>query len=238
MHSRENCGFEIGGFTPLTTVDFPGRLAAVVFCQGCPWRCRYCQNAHLIARQSKHPIAWSDVLALLERRQGLLDGVVFSGGEPTLQKNLAAKLREAKSLGFETGLHTGGPYPERLAAVLSDVDWVGIDIKGPEDAYPDLTQAGPISGRKAWESLRVVLKGNVAHEVRTTVHSRLLDGNMLIAVSEELAELGVTHYVLQECVTEHCPDEELRGCLTAPILDDALISRIAPLFPHFGVRRA
>ncbi len=238
MRSRQNSGCEIGGFTPLTTIDFPGRLAAVVFCRGCPWRCRYCQNAHLIPRHGPHPISWSSVTALLERRRGLLDGVVFSGGEPTLQKDLAEKLQEVKAMGFETGLHTAGPYPERLSALLPHADWVGIDIKGPESVYPNLTRGGSDSGRKAWQSLREVLKSGAAYEVRTTVHSNLLDRDTLIAMAQDLAGLGVTHYVLQQCVTGHCLDEDLRGPSSTPVLDEALRSQIAPLFTQFTVRYA
>src|SRR3989338_5172092 len=81
----------IGGMTSLTTIDFPGRLAAVVFCQGCPWRCRYCHNPHLQSFESAGPQIqknWNDFLKFLEARVGLLDGIVFSGGEPTFQKNL------------------------------------------------------------------------------------------------------------------------------------------------------
>lgn len=102
---------EIGGLTPLTTIDFPGRLAAVVFCQGCPWRCGYCQNAHLIPPSAEKRVPWADVLAFLERRRGLLEGVVFSGGEPTLQAGLPEALRQVRDLGFATGLHTAGPSP-------------------------------------------------------------------------------------------------------------------------------
>ncbi|MBI3069525.1 MAG: 4Fe-4S cluster-binding domain-containing protein, partial [Betaproteobacteria bacterium] len=72
----------VGGLVPLTTTDYPGRLAAVVFCQGCPWRCGYCHNPHLLPARRTAPIAWHAVRDFLERRRGLLDAVVFSGGEP------------------------------------------------------------------------------------------------------------------------------------------------------------
>ncbi len=121
----------IGGITPLTTIDFPGRLAAVVYCQGCPWRCSYCHNPELLDATAPAAVPWPQVLAFLQSRRGLLDGVVFSGGEPTLQAALPAALAEVRAMGFATGLHTGGMYPERLAAVLPLLDWVGLDVKGP-----------------------------------------------------------------------------------------------------------
>jgi pyruvate formate lyase activating enzyme len=88
-------GLRIGGVAPFSATDFPGRLAAVVFCQGCPWDCRYCQNPHLIPR-AKTQVAWTDMLAFLKRRRRLLDGVVFSGGEPTLQTGLREAMRAAR----------------------------------------------------------------------------------------------------------------------------------------------
>ena len=83
----------VGGLTPLSTSDWPGMLAAVVFCQGCPWRCGYCHNPGLIPARGDNEIPWEDVLAFLRRRQGLLDGVVFSGGEPTAQAGLLDAMR-------------------------------------------------------------------------------------------------------------------------------------------------
>ena len=82
----------IGGITPLTTIDFPGRLAAVLYCQGCPWRCSYCHNPELLDATTPAEMDWPQVLAFLRKRQGLLDGVVFSGGEPTLQAGLPQAL--------------------------------------------------------------------------------------------------------------------------------------------------
>jgi pyruvate formate lyase activating enzyme len=138
----------VGGLTPLSTTDWPGMLAAVVFCQGCPWRCGYCHNPDLIPPRGEHEIVWEEIIALLRRRQGLLDGVVFSGGEPTLQGDLAEAMREVRALGFKIGLHSGGAYPDRLAAVLPLVDWVGLDIKAPFDAYARITAAAGSGGAR------------------------------------------------------------------------------------------
>ena len=106
---------EVGGLLPLSTTDFPDRLSAVVFLQGCPWRCRYCHNPELQARASTGELAWRTVLDFLDRRAGLLDAVVFSGGEPTLQAGLARAVEDVRRRGFAAGLHTAGIYPRRLA---------------------------------------------------------------------------------------------------------------------------
>ncbi len=227
---------EIGGLTPLTTIDFPGRLAAVIFFQGCPWRCGYCQNGHLIAPRAEHPYPWDQVLGFLERRQGLLDGVVFSGGEPTVHKGLDEALAQVRALGFETGLHTAGPYPDRLAAVLPRLDWVGMDIKAPAAVYPALTHGGPHSGERAWESLRRVLDSGIAYEVRTTVHSDLLDAGTLWALARELADLGVARYVLQPCVSQRSLDPSLRHAGPGPVVTAELHAELVDLFPEFRVR--
>ena len=86
----------IGGFVGLSACDWPGELAATVFCQGCPWSCGYCHNPHLISPSTATAMDWPDVLSFLDSRRGLLDGVVFSGGEPTLQAGLPEAMREVR----------------------------------------------------------------------------------------------------------------------------------------------
>ena len=188
----------IGGITPLTTIDFPGRLAAVVYCQGCPWRCSYCHNPELLDATAPAAVPWPQVLAFLQSRRGLIDGVVFSGGEPTLQATLPAALAEVRAMGFATGLHTGGMYPERLAAVLPLLDWVGLDIKGPKHRYDAITGV-PGSGERAWESLRIALEFSIELECRTTWHAGLFDQEKLHVLGQELARWGAKRWVVQEC---------------------------------------
>ena len=188
----------VGGLTPLTTIDFPGRLAAVVYCQGCPWRCSYCHNPELLDATAPAALPWPQVLAFLQSRRGLIDGVVFSGGEPTLQAALPAALAEVRAMGFATGLHTGGMYPERLAAVLPLLDWVGLDVKGPLHAYDGITGV-PGSGKRAWESLQLVVQSGVPYECRTTWNPALFDLDALQDLGETLVDSGVTHWALQQC---------------------------------------
>src|SRR5690606_38132990 len=103
----------VGGLERLSMCDWPGELAATIFCQGCPWDCPYCHNPHLLPVTGRHEIAWREVVDFLKSRRGLLDGVVFSGGEPTLQSALPQAIAEVRDLGFRIGLHTAGPYPGR-----------------------------------------------------------------------------------------------------------------------------
>jgi len=179
----------IGGFVPFTTIDYPGELAAVVFCQGCPWRCSYCHNPHLLDARSSGLLDWQAVIEVLEQRRGLLDAVVFSGGEPTLQSRLPEAMRQVKALGFKVGLHTAGCYPRRLARLLPLVDWVGLDIKDLPDHYPALT-AVPGSGERAWKSLELVRASGIPFEVRTTLGPHL-PGERLSRIAAALKEKQV-----------------------------------------------
>ncbi len=222
-------GLRLGGLTPLTSIDFPGRLAAVLFCQGCPWRCGYCHNPALLDARAPGTVSWREVSAFLQRRHGLLDGVVFSGGEPTLQAALPDAIQEVRALGFETALHTGGMYPDRLAALLPHLDWVGLDIKGPRRRMDGITGARH-SGARVRASLRQLLASGVAHECRTTWHPGLFSVDELCTLADELASSGVKRWALQQCRTAGgAPHASL-----APEQAQALASR----FEQFTLRRA
>ena len=186
----------VGGLTALTTIDFPGELAAVVYCQGCPYRCPYCHNSHLIPARAHSLIPWRDVERFLRSRQGLLDAVVFSGGEPTLQSALGAAMEAARSLGYKVGLHTAGPYPERLEGLFGLVDWVGLDIKALPEDYPLVTGV-PGSGERAWSALDLLLRSGVPHEVRTTPMQGLDTPEYLSELRRRLAAVGVGGHRIQ-----------------------------------------
>lgn len=188
---------QIAGFVPLSTVDWPGKLVATVFCQGCPWDCGYCQNASLIDPRTAGIVGWSDdVEPLLTRRSGLLDGVVFTGGEATRQAAIRPAMVRVRELGYRVGLHTGGPYPRRLTEILPLVDWVGLDIKAMPEDYDTVTRT-PRSGVRAWESLRAVLKSGVDHEVRLTVHPGGPQTGTAVHIAETLHTMGVRAFALQ-----------------------------------------
>lgn len=166
---------QIAGFAPFSSVDWPGRLSATLFLQGCPWECTYCHNPSMQDSRAPGSVPWSEVVDTLHARRGLLDAVVFSGGEPTRQLGLADAMRRVQALGFAVGLHTAGAYPGRLAQVLPLVDWVGIDIKAAPAAYSRVTGQGT-SGVRAFSALELVQRSGVDYEVRLTVdptvHSR------------------------------------------------------------------
>jgi len=127
-------GPTVAGLVKMSTTDWPGKLAAVVFLQGCPWRCVYCHNEAILDPKAPGIMPWSDVMKFLQKRRGLLDGVVFSGGEPLIDAALPDAIREVRALGFAIGLHTGGAWPKRLAALLGStpqIEPVGIRGANP-----------------------------------------------------------------------------------------------------------
>lgn len=197
---------KIGGITPLTSIDYPDELAAVIFCMGCPWRCRYCQNKQLLKYGTDSDFYWPEILDKLRSRVGLLDAVVFSGGEPVLQQAaLLNAIRDIKSLGFKAGLHTAGCYPDKLEKLLDELDWVGLDIKAPADVYPLITGV-PESGYRAWKSLQLIQASNTDFEVRVTVHNELLNEEHLLILLQHLADLDIPKLALQQCRPDNMLD--------------------------------
>ena len=188
----------LGGITPFTTIDFPGRLAAVLFTQGCAWRCPYCFNRELQPfAESGHRIKTSYVLDFIKQRRGFLDGIVFSGGEATAHLSLGDWMYYIKSLGYEVGLHTTGMFPERLKNVLPFCDWVGMDIKAPFEKYARVTGVSA-SGENARQSVRMILESHVEYEFRTTIPPEILSEEDVLEIGRELHALGAEKYVLQK----------------------------------------
>jgi len=228
--------FHIGGLVPFTTTDYPGKLAAVVFAQGCPWRCGYCHNPHLLPARGAGEVDWSAVLAWLDTRRGLLDAVVFSGGEPTAQATLPEAMRAVRGKGFAVGLHTGGIYPRRLAEVVGLCDWVGLDIKAPIASYAAVTGVA-VSGPAAFASLDLLQRAGVALEVRTTVHPLLTPSHDLLALAGELAACGVHSWTLQMFRPIGCANDALNAAAATGVrLDDGLLEALRERVPGIALR--
>ncbi|NVD71882.1 anaerobic ribonucleoside-triphosphate reductase activating protein [Duganella sp. BJB1802] len=227
---------KVGGYTPFSATEYPGLLSAVIFVQGCPWRCGYCHNPHLQPRTGDSPLPWDGILAALARRVGLLDAVVFCGGEATMDPALGEAIADVRALGFRIGLETAGIYPDRLASVLPLVDWVGLDVKAPFSLYPVVTGVAG-SGDPVRTSIAAVQASGVEYECRTTVHPAQLPPTQLVALARALSALGVGHYVLQEFRATGCQDDALVTSAVAGYPGEELLERIKPLFPRFSVRR-
>lgn len=208
---------QIAGLTRLSSCDWPGRLVATVFLQGCPLACGYCHNPGILDPRVPGTVAWGEVVEFLGRRRGLLDGVVFSGGEPTRQAALAGAMRQVRELGFGVGLHTAGPYPRRFADIAPLCDWIGLDIKAPARLYGAVTGVASAADR-AFACLQIALHCGAQLQVRTTVDPTTLTADDITELTATLGELGVTDHVLQRVRAEGArPDyvERLRTVTNA-----------------------
>lgn len=181
---------KIGGLTPFTLIDFPDHLSAVIFCQGCSWDCTYCHNQHLLPVKAENLISWQYVLDFLSKRQGFLDGVVFSGGEPLIQAELLPAIKTVRQLGYKIALHTAGVSPSRFQQVLPYLDWVGFDVKAPFADYEKITGIAG-SGDKAQQSLQYLLDSGVSYEIRTTVDMDILSSQDLHRLDTDLSHYGI-----------------------------------------------
>ncbi len=224
----------VGGFVPLTTLDYPDHLSCVVFCQGCAWRCRYCHNPDLIPPRGKQTQSWESILEFLQRRQGLLQAVVFSGGEATLQHGLKSAMQDVKNLGFKVGLHTAGINTKALERVLPYCDWVGFDVKALAEDTELITGVSG-SGQANWQCLELLLASGVHYECRTTVHWDLIDPQRLLELAQRLSTAGVAHFVVQHVRTQSMLDD-LLASRSSNLGTKALWQEISSLFSTF-VRR-
>ena len=191
----------VGGVETFSTVDFPEKISAVIFKQGCPWRCPFCHNAFLQDANYDSGFIWERFIDFLNSRRKMLDGVVFSGGEPLIQKGLAQAIQQVKDMGYAIGLHTGGCNPDHLSGVLPLLNWVGLDIKAPLNANHYSKAIGIKADtqiEKIEQSLELLIKSDIDFECRTTCDPRFLTIEDIKNIADDLSSKGVPKYFLQK----------------------------------------
>ncbi|NOZ13998.1 MAG: anaerobic ribonucleoside-triphosphate reductase activating protein [Acidobacteria bacterium] len=214
----------IGGVTPFSTLDCPGRISAVFYFQGCPFRCPYCHNAEF---QPVNPPAYpmSDFTDFLRERKGFLETIVFSGGEPLL---FPEALDELTGLvlhnGFEAALHTSGFRPGVLKNYAADfpLKWVGIDLKAAPEDYPAATGIEGNYFEKTAESIRILKDAGIPFEVRTTIFPALLEREKLESLVESARNLGINQTVWQVYSLGGRPDPRVKAGIIEFIRDGKL----------------
>lgn len=191
---------QINGFQKLTLLDFPGKVACIVFTPGCNFRCPFCHNASLVTHIDGERIEEEEILSYLKKRQGLLDGVVVTGGEPTLQGDLADFLGKVKALGYAVKLDTNGTSPEKLKTLVEKglVDYVAMDIKNTAAKYPVTAGCGAAVLDKVEESIDFLLADTVDYEFRTTVTAELHTPQDIGDIAKRIK--GAKRYFLQNFI--------------------------------------
>ncbi len=214
----------IGGLQKTSLIDFPGRVAAVVFTQGCNMRCAYCHNPSLvIPAQFEALLDEASLWDFLEKRRGRLDGVVVSGGEPTIHRDLPAFLRRIRSMGYEIKLDTNGSNPFMLKGLLDEglLSFVAMDIKGDPGDYKRYCGAA-IPAESVRASIDLVMSSGVAHEFRTTAVPGLHTLESLKALCEMVR--GADRYAVQAFRPGSCLDPAC-GQLPAYDMTELLLER-------------
>lgn len=186
---------QIGGIQKTSLLDYPEKISTIVFTKGCNFHCGYCHNPELFLSNTGQALNASDFLEFLKSRQGKLDAVVITGGEPCLQKDLKEFILEIKKPGFLVKLDTNGSFPEVLEEVLPCVDYVAMDIKANLEKYQAITRS-KIDTAKIQKSINLIMNSGVDYEFRTTVVKSQLGIEDFLKISEMIK--GAKKYYLQK----------------------------------------
>ncbi|MDY6990252.1 MAG: anaerobic ribonucleoside-triphosphate reductase activating protein [Thermodesulfobacteriota bacterium] len=191
---------KLGGWQRLSLIDYPERLSAVLFTQGCNFRCPYCHNPELVdPKRFQTPLPPEDVFSFLRTRQGKLDAVCITGGEPSIQPDLVEFMEEIKEMPYLIKLDTNGSHPEVLARLVEKrlVDYIAMDVKGPLSKYGKISKS-PIETDRIKESIQLILDSGLRHEFRTTVVKSILTKGDFKKIGALIK--GAQCYVLQKFV--------------------------------------
>lgn len=204
---------KIGGLQRVSLIDYPGKIGAVIFTQGCNFRCPYCHNPELVDPDRYGPIIpEEDVLSFLDKRKGKLDAVTVTGGEPTLQPDLETFLEECRKRGYLIKMDTNGSKPDVLEKVIRErlVDYLAMDIKGPLKRYRQIASV-EVDTSEIKRSIELIMTSGITYEFRTTVVRSQLDLQDLVSVAKLVRQARL--YVLQPFI----PVKTLAGPMLSEI---------------------
>lgn len=213
----------IGGLQRSSLIDYPEKISAIIFTQGCNLRCGYCHNPELVqAKMFTRPLSEKKFFDFLKTRQGKLDAVTITGGEPTLQSDLPEFIAKIKKLGFLVKLDTNGRDPRMLQGLLKKklLDYIAMDIKAPLPKYEEVCGI-PAPVREVRQSINLIMKSGVDYEFRTTVVKEQLTAEDLLKIGKLIKNARL--YVLQRFEPNKTNDPEFMGKTT---YSDAEFERI------------
>lgn len=199
----------IGGLAKTSIIDYPKKIAAVVFLQGCNFRCPYCHNPELVKCIAKEPLSEDFIIDFLNTRKGKLDAVVISGGEPTLHHNLEKFILKIKDVGFLVKLDTNGTNPGMVKRLIEKklVDYIAMDIKGPLKKYPEIVKKD-VNIEDIYKTMQIIIKSGVEYEFRTTVVKEQLNFNDFLSIRDTIKIIGgADKYYLQRFIPSKLLDE-------------------------------
>jgi pyruvate formate lyase activating enzyme len=185
------------GWQRSSLIDFPGKISTILFTQGCPFRCHFCHNPGLVlpAQFEKTSIHEDEVCSFLERRKGKLDGIVISGGEPTIHPKLIDFIQRVRAMGFAIKVDTNGILPDVIKTLLPLVDYWAMDLKAPIENYEKVVGVS-IDPSTITQSIHLLMKGPSRYEFRTTVVPSLHSPEDIEKMAQQIA--GAERYVLQQ----------------------------------------
>ena len=225
------------GLQKMTLLDYPGRVACTVFTPGCNLRCPFCHNASLVLPGEEPPaLEEEEILAFLETRRGLLDGVAITGGEPLLHAGIGVFLEKVRALGFAVKLDTNGTFPDRLEELIGAglVDRVAMDVKNGPSRYAETVGLPRVDLAALERSKELLLRGTVDYEFRTTVVRGLHTEESLLEAARWIA--GAKEYYLQQYKDSgHVIDAAGLGAFSESEMH-ALAAAVAEIVPAVQVR--
>ncbi len=208
-----------GGFQKLTLLDFPGVVACTLFTKGCNFLCPFCHNALLVNKtEEAGAVSDAEILSFLKKRQGILEGVCITGGEPLLHTGLSDFIRKVKGLGYKVKLDTNGSLPKRLKLLVSEglLDYVAMDIKNSFEKYSQTAGTDKINLADIEESIDFLLSGAVPYEFRTTVAKELHTVEDIELIAKRIH--GAENYFIQNFKDSG----NIIGTGLSPVSDDTL----------------
>lgn len=203
---------KLSGMQKLTLLDFPGKMACTLFTPGCNFLCPFCHNSSLVTDIDEHFIKAEEVLRFLRARQGILEGVCITGGEPLLQKDIEDFMREIKDMDFLLKLDTNGSFPHKLEGIIEEglVDYVAMDVKNSPELYAETIGKTAFDLSSVNESVELLKEGRVPYEFRTTVTKNFHNLKSLLEIADWIS--GCDSYYLQQFVNSgQLIDETITG---------------------------
>jgi pyruvate formate lyase activating enzyme len=225
-----------GGFEKITLIDYPGKVACMAYTIGCNFRCPYCHNPELVDETVETKLGEDAVLGFLDTRRGMLDGIVITGGEPTIHDDLPAFVEQVKAAGFLVKLDSNGTRPAMLADLIRRrlVDYIAMDVKAPLARYSEIVSR-PVDVDAIRESIRLLMAASIEYEFRTTVIKSMLSLEAVEAIGREIE--GAKRYYLQRFVPTKLLNPQFRR---ATVYTDAefenLRDRLSSYVQFCGIR--